>query len=111
MSDVPYVRLVDSLVVRRLIVEDSAELPGGAVAAGFVYACTGSENPDGFVVAFPSGLQVPATYVATVQYFSSTGFVIAATNPASWLATQIGVICSQQPVSGDMLTVIIAPTP
>jgi hypothetical protein len=112
MSDVPYVRLVDSLVVRRLIVEDSAELPGGGGPVGFEYTCTGSENPLGFPIVFASlspPVVPPSSYVALCQYKSGTGFVLAVV--ASVSPTQVSILVSEQPVAGDVVTVIICPTP
>jgi hypothetical protein len=110
-----YTYLADSIVCRRLIVEEEAHLPGGGGPSGGVYTCTGSENENGFPIVFASLTPpiVPPSggYVAMVQYQSGSGFVIASTAPGGWTPTQISVGTSVPPQAGDTVAVIIVPLP
>lgn len=103
-----------NLLVKRLIVTDYANIPGGSstgVAFGGVYTCTGSENPAGF----PVPAACPSSYVAMVQGLvraASGAIVPAVALPASFVVSdaQFLVACNAQPAAGDLLVFVVAPT-
>jgi hypothetical protein len=112
----PLVKVVEGLEVGSLVVTKYASLPGSSAsgaAVGGLYTCTGAENPLGFPIVFASltpPVVPPASYVALVSYYSSTGFLVAQSNPAAWSPTQITVEASQQPAAGDSVSIALIPT-
>lgn len=100
-----------NLLVKRLVVTDYASLPGGSasgVAFGFVYICTGGENPAGFAVPIPQ--TPPASFVALAgALVRAVGGGLALSAVIGQSSTYLTVACAAQPAVNDVIAFVIAP--
>jgi hypothetical protein len=79
---------------------------GGAVAA-FTYTCTGSEDPDGFVVPLPTP-RADTNFVAVAQCAGVTDIFGIDVPQASNTTTTITVRTTTTPTEGDVIAFVVS---
>ncbi len=105
----------DNVRVGNLLVQGELVFGGGVSPPSptsktppFLYVAAGSENPAGFIVAFPSGARGGAAYVAVVCTAGVAAGEIAVDVPSAlYTDTGITVKTSARLGAGDKLAVII----